>query len=58
MIVPWVSYLAAESFELSGIVSIMFCGIAMAQYSLPNMSAQAKTNIKQVLHTVAENFEA
>lgn len=58
MIVPWVSYLAAESFELSGIVSIMFCGIAMAQYSLPNMSSQAKSNIKQVLHTVAENFEA
>ncbi len=38
ILVPWVSYLLGEGLSLSGIVSIMFCGIAMARYALPNLS--------------------
>jgi solute carrier family 9 (sodium/hydrogen exchanger), member 8 len=40
--VPFVSYLIAESISLSGIVSIVFCGITMARYTLRNVSANSK----------------
>jgi NhaP-type Na+/H+ or K+/H+ antiporter len=36
--VPWASYLIAFPLKLSGIVCIMFCGIAMGRYALPNLS--------------------
>ena len=39
---PWVSYLISESLSLSGIVSILFCGIFMAKYTYPNLSADGK----------------
>jgi len=37
-LIPWLSYLIAEGFSLSGIVSIIFCGISMARYAVPNLS--------------------
>lgn len=40
--IPWVSYLIAETLKLSGIVSIIFCGITMARYTLPNVSEHGK----------------
>ena len=42
ILVPWVSYLVGEGFGLSGIICIMFCGISMAKYSLPNLSEPGK----------------
>jgi len=41
-IVPWVSYLIAEALEFSGIVSIIFCGISMARYAIPNLSKSGR----------------
>mmetsp|Transcript_59988 Transcript_59988/g.68225 ORF Transcript_59988/g.68225 Transcript_59988/m.68225 type:complete len:532 (-) Transcript_59988:347-1942(-) len=41
IIIPWVSYLMAEGMELSGIVSILFCGIIMAKYAQENLSEEA-----------------
>jgi len=38
--IPWASYLVAFHLKLSGIVSIMFCGIAMGKYVMPNLSPQ------------------
>ena len=35
---PWSSYFLAESFELSGIVAILFSGITMAAYAFDNLS--------------------
>ena len=42
ILVPWVSYLVGEGFGLSGIICIMFCGISMAKYALPNLSEPGK----------------
>ena len=39
--------------SLSGIVSIVFCGIAMARYSLPNVTEAGKRVNKRLYHTVA-----
>ena len=36
--IPWASYLVAFHLKLSGIVSVMFCGIAMGNYVMPNLS--------------------
>jgi len=37
---PWICYLLAESLHLSGIVAILFCGIGMSRYTLPNLTKQ------------------
>ena len=38
---PWAAYYTSESLELSGIVTIMACGIVMAQYTRNNFSEEA-----------------
>ena len=38
---PWASYYAAEALECSGIVTLLFCGMVMAQYAKPHMSPTA-----------------
>jgi len=53
------SYLAAECLTLSGIVSILFCGITMAHYTSENLSrfSQAfSAEFFEVLATLAETF--
>jgi sodium/hydrogen exchanger 8 len=40
------SYLMAEVFSLTGIISIFFCGIAMAHYATPNMTDLTKKTVK------------
>ncbi|EAS03124.2 transporter, monovalent cation:proton antiporter-2 (CPA2) family protein (macronuclear) [Tetrahymena thermophila SB210] len=56
-LIPWVSYLIAEVLKLSGIVSIMFCGIAMARYALPNVSENSRKVNKKLYNTLAYTFE-
>jgi len=48
MLAPWVSYIAAASFKLSGIVSILINGVFLSYYAKPNISVQAT----KILHTV------
>ena len=38
VLIPWASYLLAQGLNMSGIVSIMFCGISMARYAVPNLT--------------------
>jgi len=35
---PWVSYLVAESKQLSGIVSVLCSGVFLAHYASPNLN--------------------
>jgi sodium/hydrogen exchanger 8 len=38
LIVPWFSYLVAEGLKMSGILSILFCGLTLVKYTLPIVS--------------------
>lgn len=51
------SFLVAESLELSGIVSALFCGIGMQRYAVPNLSAEARVAVPVLLQTVASLCE-
>lgn len=42
---------------MSGIVSIMFCGITMAKYTLRNVSANSRKVNNRLYHTFAYNCE-
>jgi sodium/hydrogen exchanger 8 len=42
---------------MSGIVSIMFCGICMARYALPHVTKRNKRVNQQFYNTLAYNFE-
>ena len=53
------SYLLAEVCEMSGIVSVLFCGIFQAHYTFHNLSLESKLRTQQlfeVLHFLLENF--
>ncbi|KAG8466634.1 hypothetical protein KFE25_008013 [Diacronema lutheri] len=54
----WGSYYVAEGLHLSGIVAILFCGIAMAQYTRDNLSMEAKALSARALKVVALLAEA
>ncbi|EGR30074.1 sodium hydrogen, putative [Ichthyophthirius multifiliis] len=56
-IIPWVSYLVAEGLQLSGIVSIVFCGIAMVRYALPNVTENNQKVNKRLYNILAYTFE-
>ena len=38
---PWLSYLIAESKQLSGIMSVLCNGIFLAHYAAPNLNAHS-----------------
>ncbi|KAL3899649.1 MAG: hypothetical protein SGCHY_001892 [Lobulomycetales sp.] len=42
----YLSYLIADVLHLAGIISIFFCGIAMAHYAYPNLSEEAVTSLQ------------
>lgn len=59
ILIPWISYLAGEALNLSGIVTILFCGIAMTKYALPNLSKAGRILTKklyQALSSTSENL--
>lgn len=56
---PYIAYMAAEALRLSGIVSILFCGIVMAHYTKKNLSQKVNdstTAVFQILAHLAETF--
>ncbi|QDZ19404.1 sodium/hydrogen exchanger [Chloropicon primus] len=57
--VPVAAYMAAEGAGLSGIVSILFCGIVMARYTRQNLSkktSDTSLNFFKIVARVAETF--
>jgi sodium/hydrogen exchanger-like protein 6/7 len=53
------SYLLSNSIQLSGIVSLLFCGITMKHYAYDNMSIRSRRTTKymwRVLSQLSENF--
>jgi len=58
ILTPWIAYLIGEGLEsLSGIVTIVFCGIAMKKYTLPNMSNEAKKLTQTIYGILSHTFE-
>mmetsp|Transcript_23087 Transcript_23087/g.72008 ORF Transcript_23087/g.72008 Transcript_23087/m.72008 type:complete len:417 (-) Transcript_23087:480-1730(-) len=56
---PYVSYMLAEGLQLSGIVSVLFCGIIMAHYTVENLTDEAQATSQgffKVLAHLAETF--
>ena len=54
----YLSYICAEIFHFSGILSIVFCGITMAQYVEENISHKSHTTIKYFLKMMSSVSEA
>lgn len=57
MLGPWFSYLLSEALTLSGIVSILFCGIFMRRYTYPNLSEASKEVVGKAYAVVAHGSE-
>jgi len=53
MLAPWVSYVAAGSFKMSGIVAILTNGVFLSYYATPNISKQAEHILKTVYEVTA-----
>merc|ERR1712223_993957 len=53
------SYLIAEICQMSGIVSVLFCGIFQAHYTYRNLSMESQSRTRQLFETLnflSENF--
>lgn len=57
-IMGYLSYLFAEMFHLSGILSLVFCGISMKNYVEENISSKSHVTVKYVTKMLATAAEA
>lgn len=53
LLFAYTSYLLADILGLTGIISVFFCGIAMAQYGYPNLSETSAKSMKVMLRTIS-----
>ena len=55
--IAYLSYLTAEIFHMSGILSITFCGITMKNYVEQNISKSSSITIRKSAHMFANMAE-
>ncbi|XP_071785724.1 sodium/hydrogen exchanger 8-like [Asterias amurensis] len=53
MIFSYLPYVLSEGLKLSGIMSILFCGIVMSHYTHHNLSPITQINVQQTFRTLA-----
>ncbi|RKP05029.1 Cation/H+ exchanger, partial [Thamnocephalis sphaerospora] len=59
MLMAYITYLFSNACTLSGIVSLLFCGITLRHYAYPNMSIQSRRTTRYMMHVMSqlsENF--
>ncbi|KAG9128731.1 hypothetical protein Leryth_021469 [Lithospermum erythrorhizon] len=59
MLMAYLSYVMAELFDLSGILTVFFCGIVMSHYTWHNITDKSQTTTKHTFATlsfIAETF--
>ncbi|EON66557.1 hypothetical protein W97_05802 [Coniosporium apollinis CBS 100218] len=59
ILIAYASYFFANAIHMSGIVSLLFCGICMKHYAYHNMSRRSQLTTKfvfQVMSQLSENF--
>jgi len=57
LIFAYLSYLTAETFHMSGILAITFCGITMKNYVEQNISKSSSVTIRKSAHMLANMAE-
>ena len=57
VVFPYMSYFLAEGIHLSGIVSMLFCGMVMAHYTFNNLSIKAQVLTREFFHIYASIAE-
>ncbi|XP_022094568.1 sodium/hydrogen exchanger 8-like [Acanthaster planci] len=53
LIFSYLPYVLSEGLKLSGIMAILFCGIAMSHYTHHNLSPVTQINVQQTFRTLA-----
>lgn len=56
--VAYLSYLCAELFHFSGIISIIICGLVQAHYALKNISQKSYTTVKYFTKMLSSTSDA
>lgn len=57
LVAPWITYLVTDMLGLSGIVSLLGCGIFMALYCLPNMGIKERQSTLQIYEILSHQCE-
>ena len=53
LLVAYASYFFSNAVEMSGIVSLLFCGITLKHYAYHNMSRRTQSMSKGILQTLS-----